>query len=1068
MKNKFAKPCNVCGKTVQPFFGYAAKINGIWKTCCKSVHCAKELGIKEELEKPEAKCIMLNEQTNQFEIEFTYSKEKVALVKGMPGARWNPSMSKWTVPNDPQHLERIAQVATEMGFELPSILVKAKEAPESVLSEDVQRLIETAKAKGAFDYQLEGVRYLSSHTKALMGDDMGLGKAQPLDAKVLTPTGFVHMGDLQVGDMVIGQNGQPTSIVGVFPQGEKEIFEVTFSDGSKTECCGEHLWNVQTATMKHRDNGFKTLALQEIMDNGLFDAAGNAKYFIPMVEPVQFAEADLPVDPYVLGILLGDGSIVRGAPTVTSKALEVMTEVAQRLPEGLSVNVLGSKERCESFSITSGNDSRPNTLTDSLRSLELWGCHSHEKFVPPSYLAGSVQQRRDLLAGLLDSDGSVYGKSTVEFSSTSYKMALGVVELVQSLGGTARLTQKVPTYTYKGVKKSGRTAFRVIITMPKGACPFLLERKVGILERAGKYNPTRAMVGIELIGVKPAQCIKVGAVDSLYVTDNYIVTHNTVQVLLSLPVDRGTLVVAPKAVLSNWRAECRRWRPDISPVIATGDELPVPGPRELVIVNYDNPKFRDFSGDINAFKGITLVADEAHLLKGSPYRETVDSKTGKIKKSGVLRVSAFMRFRDVAGQVWGLTGTPLANKPIDLWGVLSSLDMNKDVFGSWGGFTRCFNGYKGRFGWTFGGPTADVPERMRRVMIRRTKSEVLPELPGKVYTDLEVELSPELIADLDILSDEWGDYIAETQELPDFAEFSQVRAKLASDRIPAMLEQVELFEEQETPLVVFSAHRAPIDTLGKRKGWEVITGSTSTEERGRIVEAFQRGELKGVGLTIAAGGVGLTLTAASYMLFVDLAWRPSDNAQAEDRICRIGQKAKSCNIIRMVSTHPLDKHVHALLKYKQQLIFDSIENLVKVDDSDKESNEPLFVEESEEEWRQRFDSANDKVNSRDKSKHARLIDNILEGQRRRGKGPERDLTPELKETLLQAHQYMLSVCDGALEDDGMGFSKPDAGTARIISLNFNDERSMRALERLLSRYRRQLSGKFPTLFETIE
>lgn len=718
MKNKFAKPCNVCGKTVQPFFGYAAKINGIWKTCCKSVHCAKELGIKEELEKPEAKCIMLNEQTNQFEIEFAYSKEKVALVKGMPGARWNPSMSKWTVPNDPQHLERIAQVATEMGFELPSILVKAKEAPESVLSEDVQRLIETAKAKGAFDYQLEGVRYLSSHTKALMGDDMGLGK--------------------------------------------------------------------------------------------------------------------------------------------------------------------------------------------------------------------------------------------------------------------------------------------------------------------------------------------------------------TVQVLLSLPVDRGTLVVAPKAVLSNWRAECRRWRPDISPVIATGDELPVPGPRELVIVNYDNPKFRDFSGDINAFKGITLVADEAHLLKGSPYRETVDSKTGKIKKSGVLRVSAFMRFRDVAGQVWGLTGTPLANKPIDLWGVLSSLDMNKDVFGSWGGFTRCFNGYKGRFGWTFGGPTADVPERMRRVMIRRTKSEVLPELPGKVYTDLEVELSPELIADLDILSDEWGDYIAETHELPDFAEFSQVRAKLASDRIPAMLEQVELFEEQETPLVVFSAHRAPIDTLGKRKGWEVITGSTSTEERGRIVEAFQRGELKGVGLTIAAGGVGLTLTAASYMLFVDLAWRPSDNAQAEDRICRIGQKAKSCNIIRMVSTHPLDKHVHALLKYKQQLIFDSIENLVKVDDSDKESNEPLFVEESEEEWRQRFDSANDKVNSRDKSKHAWLIDNILEGQRRRGKGPERELTPEFKETLLQAHQYMLSVCDGALEDDGMGFSKPDAGTARIISLNFNDERSMRALERLLSRYHRQLSGKFPALFETIE
>ncbi len=137
-------------------------------------------------------------------------------------------------------------------------------------------------------------------------------------------------------------------------------------------------------------------------------------------------------------------------------------------------------------------------------------------------------------------------------------------------------------------------------------------------------------------------------------------------------------------------------------------------------------------------------------------------------------------------------------------------------------------------------------------------------------------------------------------DLPGFESFSRIRALLAQSRIPAMLEMVEEYEEAETPLLVFSAHKAPIKALENRSGWAIITGETSAEDRFDIVKRFQEGKLNGVGLTIGAGGVGLTLTRASNILFVDLDWKPSMNIQAEDRAHRIGTNADNILIKRMV------------------------------------------------------------------------------------------------------------------------------------------------------------------------
>jgi len=210
-------------------------------------------------------------------------------------------------------------------------------------------------------------------------------------------------------------------------------------------------------------------------------------------------------------------------------------------------------------------------------------------------------------------------------------------------------------------------------------------------------------------------------------------------------------------------------------------------------------------------------------------------------------------------------------------------------------------------------------------MIRRTKAEVLPDLPRKQYTTISVNGLPKALRDvLDALDEEWSDVLA-SGSMPSFEEFSAIRAELAAARIFAMADIVAQHEEAGEALVVFSAHRAPIEALRVREGWMVVTGSETAEQRAEAVRRFQAGELKGIGLTIQAGGTGLTLTHASRMLFVDLAWRPCDNAQAEDRCCRIGQTAGSVQVTRLVSEHPLDKRVLDLLAEKQAVIEAAVE-----------------------------------------------------------------------------------------------------------------------------------------------
>lgn len=364
----------------------------------------------------------------------------------------------------------------------------------------------------------------------------GSGKAQPLDSPVLTPSGYKPMGSLKIGDAVCTPDGGQATILGVFPQGQKDVYKITFSDGSTTLCCKEHLWNVQHRKNKYtpsRRKGYKnnnhnkwtTLSVEKLLEQPLQDAQGHNKWFIPISNPVQFDSPwiENKIDPYLLGCLLGDGHLGKSGVVVTSADQQVLEQV------GYAAEAIGVQVRSTGYG--NGYDyrlvtdrGRPNPLLNHMRDIGLSGTVSDDKFIPKPYLLQSIEDRLALLQGLLDTDGGVES-SSVCFNTTSGQLALDVEFLVHSLGGTTnRRTRASRLYG----KETGKTCYTIVIKLPSQFANqyFRLDRKQQKV-KLNKKQPSRSIKLIELVGQEDCQCIYVDSDDHLYLSDSMIVTHNT-------------------------------------------------------------------------------------------------------------------------------------------------------------------------------------------------------------------------------------------------------------------------------------------------------------------------------------------------------------------------------------------------------------------------------------------------------------------------------------------------------------------------------------------------------------
>ncbi len=364
------------------------------------------------------------------------------------------------------------------------------------------------------------------------------GRAISINSPVLTPDGFRPIGALAVGDLVIGSNGEPTPVLGVYPQGEKDMYRLATQDGASVLCSGDHLWSVTTRDDRRRGKPFRVLQTRDMIGN--LRANHYHRYELPMHSaPVCFPYQPVPMDPYALGLLLGDGCLTGSTtPSFATADVELAWELQVRLP-GIQVRPKPGPnyELSQTASPLQTSVRMENPVAGVARLLGLYGTRSTTKFVPEPYLYNSANVRLAVLQGLLDTDGGPVtqrGRTCrVQYTTVSPRLRDDVTFLVRSLGGVAYSRVRPALGRAPGLAR-GRPvyhrhdAYIMDIRLPAGIEPFRLTRKrEKYRAEGGGGRPMRFIESIEPAGTAEAVCISVAAADSLYTTEDFLLTHNT-------------------------------------------------------------------------------------------------------------------------------------------------------------------------------------------------------------------------------------------------------------------------------------------------------------------------------------------------------------------------------------------------------------------------------------------------------------------------------------------------------------------------------------------------------------
>ncbi|AUR97871.1 homing endonuclease [Vibrio phage 1.244.A._10N.261.54.C3] len=353
---------------------------------------------------------------------------------------------------------------------------------------------------------------------------INLGKAQPLHAMLKTPTGWTRMGDIKVGDNVMSRSGKPTEVTGVFPQGVKDVYEITLWDGRKTQCCGEHLWNIYKGSMNEKPKTVDTFEIIRLLGLKKYGPNGTNKIYIDLPDAVETYEADLPLDPYLLGALLGDGGLTDHTPMFSCDDQETVDLMRAKVEaEGCKLNYAGGCDYRISFGSGGRGDKYKNPIKEKLKALGVWGKYSYDKHIPKQYMAASIDQRLELVRGMLDADGHASKSAGCELYTTSKQLAEDFQYIIRSLGGISKIACS-PSYLY-GVRH--RDSYIVGVRIKPEVEVFKLNRKLERHQKRKKRISGIAISSIDKVSSTECQCIMVDDEEHLYITDEFVVTHNT-------------------------------------------------------------------------------------------------------------------------------------------------------------------------------------------------------------------------------------------------------------------------------------------------------------------------------------------------------------------------------------------------------------------------------------------------------------------------------------------------------------------------------------------------------------
>ena len=418
--------------------------------------------------------------------------------------------------------------------------------------------------------------------EALFWGNRGGGKAQPIDSALFSSERDTTMGDIKVGDLVYGGDGLLHRVNGVFPQREKkQVFVVVLQDGRQVRCSDDHLWSVRNIQKQH-----KVLSVKDMLQQGIkYDKPKGPEYKfkVPNCKPVKFMKKSLPIDPYILGCLLGNGTLTTLTPKIATDDEFILDYFKKHLP---NFEIKYDSSTNNNYTITSVNGKDKhltnvyrvrNELSFYIRQLGL-DIACKQKFIPSIYKFSSTQQRLELIQGLMDTDGHILKSGHGEFTNTSEQLIDDMAWILRSLGIRCRKSidnREGEEHNIKGSTCTRGKVFRLYINTDKQIVK--TPHKLKFLQNKKTDQNQDYVSIIEIIETDRyvnMQCISLDSADHTYLTDDFVVTHNTDTLLMDFAKGvgvgygadyRGLLLREATTELKDVIAKSKKWFPRLFP-----------------------------------------------------------------------------------------------------------------------------------------------------------------------------------------------------------------------------------------------------------------------------------------------------------------------------------------------------------------------------------------------------------------------------------------------------------------------------------------------------------------------
>lgn len=831
------------------------------------------------------------------------------------------------------------------------------------------------------EHQERAVKFLTTRKKGILSLQMGMGKEIDVDTVLPTPRGFREAKYIKEGDVLFSSKGEYTKVLGVFPQGKKEIYNIQFSDNETANCGYNHLWVVK----EFGETEWKTISFKEILNKGFVINDNGKEYFrweIPLCKPVTYPIANLPINPYVLGVIVGCGYFDNDKLIINLSSER--KEIIENILNYINHYKLNFTENYISLTITDKDfiDFYKKTLFDI-----------KTDYIPNCYLTSSIEQRKLLLSGILDSKKKLQiFKRIIKIKVQNQSISESIKELVESLGGIASIINVDDNIVMK-------------IELPFN--PFKYKHLYEKFEQSyhSKRYCKRYIKYAEIDRINDAVCFKVDSDDETFLTENYVVTHNTISAIVASIVDdyKKILIICPASIKSNWEKELSLYVNKDDITIVEGSKWK---DNKYTIINYDildnfyeiptetvKRKVKDIDENGNVvYKTVEkeIVSKKENIINESMNNSQLfQSKFDLIIIDEIHRLSnntsnRYKIIMDLINRaqpkgIYGLTGTLISNNPMNFYNILKIIDA--DICKDWtyyiktfcGGkqiyiksqrdkITKAFLKRKHKYSWyelsqsEMNELNEILDKNCKKIWITNDKCENLDELrertkhlylrelnenmDGMVKKTIKTEcydLNPIERIEYDNV---WNEYVKTQKEngnnnpndFKSLLEGSVLRQFVSEKMIPFTIKKAEEEIKKGNKVIIACNFDKELYTFKDYFGDRcvVYNGKMSRKEKDDAELKFRTDDncVCFVG-NIIASGVGLNLTSANVVIFNSISYVPADNEQMEYRILRIGQK-KDCFIIYQKFNDTFLEHMFEILLKKQNII----ENVI-VDESKK-------------------------------------------------------------------------------------------------------------------------------------